>query len=151
MLIPLCSLKMRLKKTCDSWWWIWPVLSVGLPLDVGSRVPSRPAVHSIPPKPPWRMLSAEVRLSRPAPAGSPSAHGQHRGSTPYPCGVQAGPWPRGQVAGVGGHPTAPRAPFSHARPPPVFSHTAQLASCPVAERCRHLVRGWAVVHNFCFS
>lgn len=151
MLIPRCSLKMRLKKTCGSWRWIWPELSVGLPLGVGSRVHLSPSCAQHPLNPHWRMLSAEVRLSLPAPAGSPSAHGQHRGSTPYPCGVQAGPWPRGQVARVGGHPTAPRAPFTHARPPPVFSHTAQLASWPVAEQCRRLVHCWAVVHNFCFS
>lgn len=52
MLIPLRSLKMRLKKTCDSWRWIWPVLSVGLPLDVGSGVHLSPSCAQHPLKAP---------------------------------------------------------------------------------------------------
>lgn len=125
MLIPLCSLKMRLKKTCTGWQWIWPTHSVGLPLDVGCRVHLSPSITSKPHR-------GGCWLHR---DGSPSAHGQHRGSMPYPCRVQGGPRPQGWAAGAGGHPRASKVPFS-----PCMAPTHLLTYSPVSL----MSCGWAM-------
>lgn len=118
---------------CSSRWWIWPLLSVGLPLSVGSTRTPYPAAHSI----------------TSHPAGDAGGGGQ----VSHPAGPAGCEWV--PAAGVGsqhrGHPVAPKAPPASARPQPVPSHAAQLPSGPAAEQCHRLVRCWAEVHNLCIS
>lgn len=57
----------------------------------------------------------------------------------------------GAGARMGGHLTAPRPPSAHPWPPPIFSQTAQLSSCPVAEQCHCLVHCWVLMCSLCFS
>lgn len=125
--MPHSSLKMRLKKTCNSRRWIWPVLSMGLPLDVGSSTRLSPSCTQHHLNTPLGMLAVEGRVSPPAADGSPSTHGQHPGLMPYLCGVQAGPWPQRWALGAGGHLRAPKAPVS-----PCMAPACLLAYSPVS-------------------
>lgn len=74
--MPHCSLKIRSKKTCNSWQWIWSMFSVGFTLAVDSRVwlspqsSSEGCRHSPPYQPPTGSLCPQPALaSVPAPLG----------------------------------------------------------------------------------
>lgn len=85
------------------------------------------------------------------PMGLPVPTASTRAWCPTPVGCKQVPGPRGGQPGQVGTQGPPRLPSAHAQPQPIFSHAAQLASCPVAEQCHYLVHCWAKMHNFCIS